>query len=262
MKTFSVALLLAGCMLSSAASAHQWKHHWKHKMPAYEHSYLRVDAGDTRWFGNAGYIHKQLPSRTNTDMVPYWNMSKSANLGVGIGAKLSHHLRTDLTLTQTRYATNDAQNVQVNNESAADNADVYVRTRARTTLVNLYWDLGHFSRHLARHRIQPYVGGGVGASYNTMNGMTGYATGTTNIYGHIPGHSNWAGAFQYGAGLAYKLQNAPVSLDFSYMFLDAGKVKSTSQMDVNLAPAGEQLLDRTKLHLRGERWALGLRWHI
>lgn len=263
MKKLSLALLLAGCMVSSISAASEMKHHWKHKMPAmpsmptYENWYLRADVSQLRWYGDAGLINNQLPSGTNTDMTPYWNMTQEGGLELGVGAGLSHHLRTDFTVNQTRFATADSASTPIRN--VATTGDLKTRVRARTMLANLYWDLGHFSNMLEKNRLQPYVGGGLGASFNTMNDMTEYSPGTTRILSHVPGHSNWAAAFQYGAGIFYNMKDSPVGLDFSYMYLDAGEGRSSGQMDVHSA-AHEQLIHPSVIDLRGNRWALGLRW--
>lgn len=257
MKKLSLSLVLLGGLFSSIASAAMHPmHSMKKMMPTYDHWYLRADVSDTNWRGNAGFINNQLPSGVNTDMIPYWNMTREGGLGLGLGMGLSHHLRADMTFHQTRFSTADAQNAFIRN---AGTGDLSTRVRARTALANLYWDLGHFSKMLEKHRLQPYVGGGIGGSYNTMNGMTEYTPGTTNVISHIPGHSNWATAFQYGAGLAYNFHKSPLSLDFSYMYLDAGKAKSSGQMDVN-SSSEEQLRNPSTMRLQGDRWMLGLRW--
>jgi opacity protein-like surface antigen len=255
MRKLSLSLLIVGCLVSSAASAQQWKH----VMPTYENWYVRADVDQTKWNGNAGLVSNQLPNGTNTDMIPYWNMTKEAGLGLGIGVGFSHHLRSDLTFTQTRFSTASSDSTFIRNVNVT--GDLKTRIRARTALANLYWDLGHFSSMLEKKRVQPYVGGGLGVSYNFMSDLTEYSPGTTNIVSHIPGHAHWATAFQYGGGIFYQLQNSPIGFDFSYMYLNAGKGKSTSQMDVH-SSSNEQLISPATVKLHGERWSLGLRWQI
>ena len=85
-------------------------------------------------------------------------------------------------------------------------------------LVNGYVDLGTW------YRITPYVGAGVGASFNTFGSLTDTSLSTTGT-GSASEKTKTDLAFALMAGFSYGLtQN--IKLDFGYRYLDMGKLTS------------------------------------
>lgn len=250
MSPLAASLLLSSIMcVPSANAADNMMEDW----------YLRADVGNTNWSDQDGLINNRT-SANNTDMRPRWDIGQRASYGLGIGTELSHNLRTDLTVQQTRFATASDTRVQVG--YIADTfGDLSTRVRATSTLANLYWDLGHYVGFLRNNHINPYIGGGAGLSHNKMGGTIEKTAGTQTVISHIPGHTRWSPSWQLGGGVSYQIGKMPLALDLSYVHLDAGTARSDGQMDVN-STSREQLTSPSRIHLEGNRWALGLRWYF
>lgn len=83
-----------------------------------------------------------------------------------------------------------------------------------TLMANFYWDLGKF------RRFRPYIGAGVGFSYNIMDEW--YQQGTTS---RAPGDEDLAFAWSLMAGFGYQL-TPRTTFDLGYRYMNFGDVSS------------------------------------
>ncbi len=93
-------------------------------------------------------------------------------------------------------------------------------------MANGYVDLGTWSR------VTPYLGAGVGMSYNTVSGLSDQGAGSTSAlgtgnggYGYAKTHSNTSLAWALMAGLDYTI-NPNLKMELGYRYLNMGATKS------------------------------------
>jgi opacity protein-like surface antigen len=85
-------------------------------------------------------------------------------------------------------------------------------------LANVYVDLGTW------WCVTPFVGAGIGASYNTISNFMDINTATSGVaYGVTA--SKWNFAWAVHAGLSYKV-NSQLSLEFAYRYVSLGDALS------------------------------------
>ncbi|MBN9008673.1 MAG: porin family protein, partial [Rhizobiales bacterium] len=85
-------------------------------------------------------------------------------------------------------------------------------------LANAYVDLGNW------RGIVPFVGGGIGASRNTISGFTDVNTPNLGVaYGGTA--STWQFAWALTAGLGYQI-SPNTTIEVAYRYLDLGKAMS------------------------------------
>ena len=89
--------------------------------------------------------------------------------------------------------------------------------RSQTLMFNVYYDLGNW------RNLTPYVMGGIGASYNTID--TIHLPGAVGLSDITHRRSDWSFAWTLGAGLQYKMSER-AALDFGYRYVNFGSVKS------------------------------------
>ena len=87
-----------------------------------------------------------------------------------------------------------------------------------TGLINGYVDLGTW------RGITPFVGAGIGASYNTIAGFRDVNTGTGGV-AFAGDNSKWDFAWALQAGLAYEVTPG-LSLELGYRYLHLGDAQS------------------------------------
>ena len=179
--------------------------------------YLRGDIGMTNQaVGSLYNVLDDVAGTTVTNISK--NFESSPLWGLGIGYKHSDHLRFDLTGEFRGNATFHGVD-HYTNTVPQTGTDEYTAVKSEWTfLANAYWDIGTW------HSITPFVGGGVGASYNTIKGFTDVNTTTAGVaYG--ADHSQWSFAWQLTAGLAY--QATPnLTIEAAYRYIDLGSAAS------------------------------------
>jgi opacity protein-like surface antigen len=148
--------------------------------------------------------------------------------GAGIGYTFSEWFRVDLTgeyrgKTQfhalDRYSFEEVPDFDDEEEWGVN--DYRAKKSEWLFLANAYLDLGEW------HRITPYVGAGIGASYNTisnfrdsgMNDLPG--SDPTPTGGFAADGSQWDLAWALHAGLAFKATKN-LTIDVGYSFLNLG----------------------------------------
>ncbi len=250
----SAACIALGTLMSLSVNAGgiDKPSHGGHKVGKW---YVRADVGQTAWHNYNGVISNQI-NTGNTDMWPQWQMDKKTQFGVGVGRCLPFHLRTDLLMQRTGMSSMMSRNTAIR---SIGYGDLYGSVQSTSTFLNFYWDLKGYSHLLSRWGVNPYLGVGAGLAQNKMGAITEMSQGTQNIVAHIPEHTNWAAAQQYGGGIMYSFGKTPFSLDFSAMHVDTGEARSAAQMDVN-SSSEEQLISPAAVKLRGSRWNVGLHY--
>jgi opacity protein-like surface antigen len=173
--------------------------------------------------------------------------------GGGIGYRLNDYLRGDLTAEYRGKSDFNALDWVELSDGRAFTNDYRAKKSEWLFMANAYADLGTFSG------ITPYVGAGLGASYNTIshfrdiniiNGGGAYAD----------KDSQWNLAWALHAGLGIQATER-VTVDFGYSFVSLGDARTKQLMnddpDYTLANDGFRFKDLTSHDLKvGLRYAL------
>ena len=174
--------------------------------------YLRGDIGMTNQ--DVGSLYNVLYDSSATPVTNVFkNFESSPLVSLGIGYRHSDHLRFDLTGEFRGNATFHGL------DNYVTGTDEYTAVKSEWTfLANAYWDIGTW------HGITPFVGGGIGASLNTIKGFTDINTPTGGVaYG--ADNSQWNFAWQLTAGLSY--QATPnLTVEAAYRYIDLGGASS------------------------------------
>jgi len=215
--------------------------------------YLRGDIGFTNQ--SVGSLFNVLDA-TAVDLVTVSKDFEAAPFaGVGIGYKVNDHLRFDVTGEYRAGAT--FHGLQIYGTGApppASGTDEYTAVKTEWTfLANAYWDLGTW------HNVTPFVGAGIGASYNQISGFTDVNTPNLGVaYGATAGQWNLAWALY--AGAAYQVtQN--LTLEAAYRYIDLGNAQSGDLIaydGTNTVYNPEEFRHLTSQDIKvGFRWSFG-----
>lgn len=179
--------------------------------------------------------------------------------GIGVGYKFFDYFRADVTVDyRTRVGLNSSGTPVL---CGLQTCDVATNTRFRNTLglVNAYVDLGKY------WRITPYVGAGVGLSYNhagTTFGTLTLPSGATSMISDVgvngASKTQFAWALMAGAGIA--LDNH-ATLDLGYRFVSIGNA-SSGQYSVPAIGGGVFTYRGEAKNLRAHEFRVGLRYQI
>jgi opacity protein-like surface antigen len=152
--------------------------------------------------------------------------------GVGVGYRFNKWFRADVTGEYRGGASfhgldvvSDAGDPVYTNEYSGIKKEV-------TGLVNVYVDLGTW------HGITPFLGAGIGASYNTISSFKDVNTVTGGV-AYADDDSQWDLAWALQAGLAYEVTPG-LSLEVGYRYLHLGDAQSgdLNTYDGSCPPAG------------------------
>jgi opacity protein-like surface antigen len=160
-------------------------------------------AAQPTWF----YIRGDVGASLSRDVSSFdSDLGTATVFGGGLGFKILPFIRTDLTVN---YRTGYEIDSSVSGVGAL-RADV----NNLTGMFNAYFDFPEF------WRLQPYIGGGIGVSYNqvdssAVNGIEFSGDDTTDL------------AWQAGFGTAISLIPG-VALDLGYRYVDLGEIKTRS----------------------------------
>ena len=186
--------------------------------------YLRGDIGMSNQ--KVGSLFNVLYNAPGTGVTPVGMGFDSAGIaGLGIGYQINPWLRTDVTAEWRGKANFHGLDI-VSFNGAPIGTDEYHASKSEfLTLVNLYADLGTW------WCITPFVGVGVGWSYNTIHSFmdvntvnAGVATGAD--------FSKWSLAYAVHAGLAYKVTNN-FTIEASYRWVHLGDAASGDLITFN-----------------------------
>lgn len=136
--------------------------------------------------------------------------------GLGIGYQYNNWLRFDVTGEYRGKANFHGLDI-VN--SGGLSTDEYRGSKSEwLALANVYLDLGTW------YSFTPFIGAGVGASYNTISNFMDVNTVNQGVaYGDTA--SKWNFAWAAHAGVSYKV-NSRVSIEFAYRYVSLGDAMS------------------------------------
>ena len=221
--------------------------------------YLRGDVG-------VGIASKPDIRSSFSDIVPSPSFDEerlgdTAFVGAGVGYQFNHWLRFDAT---GEYRTSQSINeVQSYNAGAfftpADNSRAYDQytgnVQSSVFLANAYIDIGTW------YGITPFIGGGIGGSYNRLYGLTDVGVGGPGGFGNggfgfAREKSSFDLAYAAMAGLSYTV-SPNLKLEIAYRYLNMGEANSGQIGCVNTSGC---TFETQKLRLESQDIKLGMRW--
>lgn len=172
-------------------------------------------------------------------------------LQVSVGAAVNSDLRIDFSYL--RYSGLSYPDTV----ETADGAGGYVRAKtsggaitANTAMLNIYYNIDSFTGYIAGGSLRPYIGAGVGMSFNTIadyvvydnsfyvivdepaSAPAGTLTGISDVYGYHNGGSTEQLAFSLEAGVTAGLSGG-LKLDLFARYANLGKVKTSGSIVVS-----------------------------
>jgi opacity protein-like surface antigen len=219
--------------------------------------YLRGHIGLAQQ-GFHGLDHPDFDTAPDFVFLDSGNFSAVPIFGIGIGYQHSDHLRFDVTgeyrgksdfsaLDQFTNTTPDPDQTQTNHYTGKKSEWLF--------LANGYYDFTPWKN------ITPYVGAGIGMSYNTIsdfvdNNVIGGAQ------GWAPTGSKWSFAWALHAGASMKVTDN-LSLDLGYSFVSLGDAQTGAFQNSDPAfgcTVGVDCVPMTFKSLYSHDFKLGLRW--
>jgi opacity protein-like surface antigen len=193
------------------------------------------------------------------DTVTETSLSNSAFGGVGLGCGSgSRGIRGEVMLNQTgsRNFTGTPNNFGYTEVFTAPNPNppitivdpIHASVKSTTLMFNGYKDLGSFGG------ITPYIGAGVGVSYNKMSDV--YFTGNPFLLNTIGGASRTSLAWSLMAGVGYQMNERAI-LDLGYRYMDYGKAESGRVDNTGAINPPLRINDIT-----AHEFKVGLRYHF
>jgi len=176
-------------------------------------------------------------------------------IGIGAGYRFNSWIRTDVTGEYRGGASFHGLDNYVDPALPAGfGANDYRATKSEWTgLWNLYFDLGTW------HSLTPFIGGGIGASYNTIDGFRDTNVPAAGV-AYAKAASRWNFAWALYAGLAYAVTDN-LTMEVAYRYLDLGNGETgdiTTFNGVNTIVNPMRFKDITSHDIKlGMRWALG-----
>ncbi|MDQ0471233.1 outer membrane protein [Labrys wisconsinensis] len=185
--------------------------------------------------------------------------------GVGVGYRFNEWLRADITGEYRGNAGfNGYQTFNFVDGLGNDRVGVdrYTASKSEWTgMLNAYVDLGTW------YGITPFIGAGIGASYNTIsnfqdNGMNDLVGGgdQINSSAYAKDSSKWNLAWALQAGLAYEVTPG-LTMELAYRYINLGDARSgdiISYDGTNTINNPEKFKNLTSHDIKlGLRWALG-----
>ena len=131
------------------------------------------------------------------------------------------------------------------NEYTADKSEFLI-------LANAFVDLGSY------HRISPYVGAGVGASYTMISNLQDINTPQSST-AYANDHGAWSFAWALYAGLGFEV-NDHLTIDMGYRYLDIGDAESGDIISSNGTNAIVNPLEFEGI--TSHDFTLGFRWNF
>lgn len=178
--------------------------------------------------------------------------------GIGMGCGMgSRGLRGEVMLGYTGHRKIDGQPIIWNGPAGplgvAPSPIVYddplhTGVKSYTGMVNAYYDLGNWGG------ITPYLGAGVGVSYNKMSEV--YFTDNVNLPNRIEGDSRLSLAWSLMAGIGWQITDRAI-LDIGYRYMDYGKATSGKVDSAGFVNPAVRIDDMTAHEIK-----VGLRYHF
>jgi opacity protein-like surface antigen len=219
------------------------------------------------WYlrGDIGMTNQSLKSLNNPD--PNAVLFTSVGMGfdssmlfdLGVGYQFNNWFRGDVT-AQWRGRSNFHGSQFTNAFAGSALVDNYSASKSEAVfLANGYVDLGTW------WCVTPFIGGGVGASYNRISGFRDDGFGSTFGVARPPSvvyavdAGKWNFAWALHTGLAYKVTpNVTVELGYSYMNLG----DATTGVNSNFAGTATAQFPWTMRDITSHDVTLGVRWNL
>lgn len=144
--------------------------------------------------------------------------------GGGVGYQFNDNFRADATIEWRGKSDFDALDYVVWGENEYSN-DYRAKKSELVLMANAYYDIATFSG------ITPYVGAGIGGSYNRITNF--HDSNSFEGGGYADDNGEWNLAWALHAGLGYAVSDR-MTIDFGYSFISLGDAK-TKQL-VNYIP--------------------------
>lgn len=259
MTMFAACTALSAAALLPAAAADLYEPpviEYEPPAPAYGGWYLRGHLGmSNQRFKGLDYFRYQDPA-IDVQWLDEGGFGSAPLFGVGVGYKVNHWLRGELTAEYRGKASFNALDRIVD---AADPSvilginDYRAKKSEWLLLASAYADLGNFNG------LVPYIGAGIGASRNTISHFTD--TNITNGGGGYAGsESKWNLAWALHAGLGYEITDrATIDFGYSFVYLGDGKTGQAHNFDPALTVANDGF---TFKDLTSHDFKVGLRYAL
>lgn len=141
--------------------------------------------------------------------------SSAPLVGVGVGYEFNDYLRGDLTVEWRGKSEFHALDWLVAEDGDPITTNDYSADKSELVfMANGYYDFGDF------YGITPYVGAGLGASYNTISHFRDVNV-INNGGGYADDNSEWNLAWALHAGLGFQATER-MTIDFGYSFISLG----------------------------------------
>jgi opacity protein-like surface antigen len=179
---------------------------------------------------------------------------------IAVGRRFLPWLRADLALS---YRFNMDYDGNANFLSVGVNQPVSAKADSVTGMVNLFVDINGLLAGRKLWRLEPYVGGGVGLSYNRIGQMTFRFPDNPGAHkvSVTPSGDRKDFAFMLAVGTGIMLTEH-LSLDLAYRYFDLGRVEtSPGNMFMDIVPQGIAV-NSIEARLRTHGPAVGLRYHF
>jgi opacity protein-like surface antigen len=186
-------------------------------------TYTAVAGADPVGFNAADYY--SVVSNYLGDSVSNTRMENAWFGGVGIGCGSgSRGFRGELALGYTGHRKIDGKPIDYNGTPVFGTAVIpvfddplHTGVKSYTGMVNAYYDFGQFGG------ITPYLGAGVGMSYNRMSEV--YFTDNVNLVNKIQGDSRLSLAWSLMGGIGWQVSDRAI-LDLGYRYMNYGAANS------------------------------------
>jgi len=179
-----------------------------------------------------GLSHPLIADAIENDFIFQWldkgNFDSVPLFGVGIGWQHNENLRFDLTAewrgksafsALDYYQLSDTRDVDPTDPTDGWGTNEYTGKKSELLfLANGYWDFAPI------HGITPYLGAGIGMSYNTITDFRDINTPTGNT-AYAASGSVWSLAWALHAGASFKA-NDNLTIDLGYSFVNLGNAQS------------------------------------
>lgn len=184
------------------------------------------------------------------------SVGDSAFVGFGIGYRFNNWFRMDATGEYRMSSAYNALNHYTGTPPGC--IECYDQYKATTYggvfLLNGYVDLGTWAG------ITPFIGVGIGGSYNVVKDITDHNVTTGTGFGYGRGDSKWDFAWALMAGLSYAV-TPNVALELSYRYLDRGKAETGAIACAN-AFGGGCFFESHSFKVTSQDLRIGMRWQF
>jgi opacity protein-like surface antigen len=214
-----------------------------------------------------GLSHPLITDAIENDFIFQWldkgNFDSVPLFGVGIGYQHNENLRFDLTAEwrgKSSFSALDRyQQFEVPPGEPDEDNPLGIGTNEYTGkksellfLANGYWDFAPI------HGITPYLGAGIGMSYNTISDFRDINTTTSNV-AFAPSASVWSLAWALHAGVAIKASEN-LTIDLGYSYVDLGNAQTGGLQSAINSGCAPNCSAVTFQHLYSHDFKVGLRY--